>query len=329
MAAPDGSRIVGARWLGALLQPWAIHPDMLGPIAGVAARKLADREATWAGGPYQPRPVAMKGQKVAILPIDGVLAPRANMMTEFSGGTSLDQASQSLARLVADPAIGTIVLDINSPGGSVSGVTTFARQVLAARVDKRIVAQVDDIATSAAYWIAACAHEIVAVIDGTLGSIGVYSIHENLAKALEQEGIAVTYISAGKYKVEGNKTGPLSEEAYAHRQALVDEAYGRFVTDVARGRGVTEAAVRNGYGEGRVVSAEMGKSLGMIDGIATLDETLDRLTAGGTQPVELAAEARVDTPQDPASARDTGQDPRADDRRFLRELEVALRKQAC
>jgi ClpP class serine protease len=65
----------------------------------------------------------------------------------------------------------------------------------------------------------------------------------------------VTLISAGTYKTEGNPFEPLSDEALAVKQALVDAAYGQFVKAVARGRGVTPAAVRGGYGEGRALSA--------------------------------------------------------------------------
>ena len=107
---------------------------------------------------------------------------------------------------------------------------------------------------------------------------------------------------------------PLSDEERAVVQARVDDAYGQFVKDVARGRGVTPAAVRGGYGEGRALGAKDAKAAGLIDRIATMDETIARLTARPTRagagemrgeddaPAISAAEAVVATPADDSQA---------------------------
>jgi ClpP class serine protease len=121
---------------------------------------------------------------------------------------------------------------------------------------------------------------------GSVGSIGVFAAHEDLSAALEKEGIKMTLISAGKYKVAGNPFEKLSDEERAEVQARVNDAYGQFVKDVARGRETTPAAVRSGYGEGRMLEAKAAKAAGMIDRIATMDETLARLTA---RPVRVSA----------------------------------------
>ena len=106
------------------------------------------------------------------------------------------------------------MFDVDSPGGSVLGATEFARTLRAARDTKHLIAHAHYQMASAAYWIGACCHEIVASPSSMVGSIGVYSIHEDLSAALEQLGVKLTYISAGKYKVEGNDTQPLTEEAH-------------------------------------------------------------------------------------------------------------------
>lgn len=69
---------------------------------------------------------------------------------------------------------------------------------------------------------------------------------------------------------------PLTEEAAAAWQARVDEMYGMFVKDVARGRSARPADVRGGYGEGRVVGAAQAKEIGLVDRVATLEETIQR-----------------------------------------------------
>jgi ClpP class serine protease len=89
--------------------------------------------------------------------------------------------------------------------------------------------------------------------------------------------VKVSYISAGKYKTEGNFEEPLTDEARAHIQSIVDDSYGLFVGDVARGRGVSAADVRANYGEGRALTVKDAKAAGMIDRIAGYDETVRRL----------------------------------------------------
>jgi ClpP class serine protease len=133
-----------------------------------------------------------------------------------------------------------------------------------------------------------------------------------LSKALEQDGIDVTVLSAGKYKTEQLPFGPLSAEAQAFLQGRVDDAYGQFVKDVARGRNVTPAAVRGGFGEGRALGAKDAKAAGLIDRIATMDETLSRLAGrgiggrGGMRAEEAGAElaAVAIVPDEPAPASD-------------------------
>jgi signal peptide peptidase SppA len=241
----------------------------------------------------------------------GVLAPRMNLLSDVSGGATYEEATMQLREATANPAIGAIVLDWDSPGGSVAGATELAREVLRARTIKPVISQANFQMCSAAYWVGACATEIVAAPSAMLGSIGVYSIHEDLSVALQQAGIKLTYISAGKFKVDGNEAEPLSETARTTLQTHVDQAYARFVGDVAKGRGINEAVVRSGYGQGTSVTADEALALGMIDRIATVDDTLGSLLT--TAPTTRVATAppvtpASDTPQEPPEA--TGQDRR-------------------
>ncbi len=148
------------------------------------------------------------------------------------------------------------------------------------------------LAASAAYWLAASCDEIVSTPSGQVGSIGIITAHLDTSKADDAEGVTKTVISAGKYKAEGN--GPLTEDARAAIQARVDEAYGVMVSDIARGRGVKAAEVQNGFGEGRVVSAQQAKDLGMIDRIATMDETVSRLVGRKVGVGGMRAEAEAE-----------------------------------
>lgn len=262
---------------------WAIDPEKLHTLLSVLAFRAAGQEFTAEElrariGDGGGSSAASKTGGVAVIPIRGVIAHRMGAMDDTSGGTSAERIGAMIDQVAADPSISTILYDIDSPGGTVPGIAELASKMFALRGQKTQIAQVNSMAASAAYWLASQADEIVSIPSGTAGSIGVYTAHEDLSKALEQEGINVTLISAGKYKVEGNPFEPLSAEAQAFLQARVDDAYASFVKDIARGRGTSQTAVRDGYGEGRALKAKDALKAGLIDSIGTMDETIGRLT---------------------------------------------------
>jgi len=204
-------------------------------------------------------------------------------MMEMSGGTSLEMLSKRFKALVDDSAVGAIILDIDSPGGSVEGLADFAEEVYQARSKKKIVAIANTMACSAAYWIGSAADEFYAIQSSWVGSIGVYMVHHDFSKQLEEAGIKSTIISAGKYKAEANDFEPLSDEARAHLQENVDIWYKMFVAAVARNRGVAEDDVRNGFGEGRYFPAETALKENMIDGIETVEGLIEKVSMPNEQ----------------------------------------------
>jgi signal peptide peptidase SppA len=277
-----------ARW--ALEQPWAVTPAMLNTIQGILSERMrgsiptAEEIAARIGDPEGADSPRRKGQRmagsVAVLPVFGVLMQRVDMMTEMSGGTSVDKLAQAFRALVADPSVGTIVLDVDSPGGGVYGVAEFAAEIFAARGQKRVVAVADSMAASAAYWIATAAEELVVTPGGQVGSIGVYMLHEDWSGAYEQAGVVPTVIKYGENKAEGINAEPLSDAAKEHFQETVN-AYGEmFTAAVAAQRGVSKATVLRDFGQGRMFLAEQAVALKMADSVGTLQQTLMRLTGG-------------------------------------------------
>jgi signal peptide peptidase SppA len=287
----------------ALEHPWAITPPMRGVIATILAQRLAGVDAddgavadaleararATTNAPVSPDP------SVALIPIHGVIAPRMNLFTEASGGTTFDALTAQLQAAVSDPKVKTIHFDVDSPGGNVAGASEFAREVLRARTIKPVIAHANHLMASAAYWAMSGATEIVASPSSLVGSIGVYTIHDDISALLEAHGVKREVFSAGKYKAEGADGGPLSDDAKAHVQGLVDGAYGRFVGDIAKGRGVRPADIREGYGQGRTLSAESALQAGLIDRIATSQETLARVMQP-TTPTLVGTRAAVDAP---------------------------------
>ena len=94
-------------------------------------------------------------------------------------------------------------------------------------------------------------------------------MHVDWSKSNEQQGIGVTYIHAGKYKVEGLPDAPLEKEARGEMQRHVDRYYRMFVESVARNRGVTVERVEAEFGQGRIVGAADAIIRGMAARIAT------------------------------------------------------------
>ena len=257
--------------------PWAMLPEALMELRRRARSPLAASYAPVAVAAVPSQP----GGGIAIIPVRGTITPRSGMMAMLFGGTSTETLGLQVRAMVADDSIGTIVLDIDSPGGMVAGVTELAATLRAARAVKPLIAVANNMAASAAYWIGSQATEFVATPSAIVGSIGVLMEHEDDSGMMEHAGIAVTLISAGTYKTLGNPYEPLSDDARAEIQALVDGAYGMFVADVAAGRGVKANAVRSGYGEGRVLTPAAALEAGMVDRIATLAGVIDRLRPRG------------------------------------------------
>jgi signal peptide peptidase SppA len=308
----------------AVTSPWALEPEMLAVVVAILSRRLAgdDSHAADIVALGNKRDVAAAPKGVGILQMYGVIAPKMNMFSEISGGTTFQQATADLHELVASKDVGTIVIDWDSPGGNVQGADEFAREVLKARAVKPVISQVNFRMCSAAYWVGACATEIVCSPSGVVGSIGVFSIHNDLSKALADLGVKRTYLSKGKFKVEGNETEALSDDTKTQWLAEMEIPYSRFVNAVAHGRGVTPAAVRAGFGEGRAVQAEQALTLGMVDRIATLDETLTRLTAPAPAPALQRADSQTSFEMDEA-ARTKERAWRADVERQLLTLSVS------
>ena len=245
---------------------------------------------------------------VAILPLQGILTPHGSMLARMFGfaGGGLEDFGAGLRAAMSDPAVKAIVIDVNSPGGLIDMVTETAAAVRAARGNgKPIVSVANTMAGSAAYWIASQADEFAVTPSGQVGSVGVFTVHEDFSKMEERLGISTTLISAGRFKAEG-AVGPLSKTAIQALQSNVDDFYEMFVGDVAAGRGVKPLAVVNGYGEGRMVLAKNALPLGMVDSIETLAQVVARL---GGQPVEEPDDDDVSPGDEPDD--DDGDAPQA------------------
>jgi signal peptide peptidase SppA len=256
---------------------WAIRPEKLEEIIAVMEIKAAGVEVPYEAAPEKP---VQRQQVVAVLSLFGIIGQRMNVIMKFSGGTSTEMFARDLRGLVAAPEVGSILIDIDSPGGAVFGVPELAQEIFNLRGKKPIVGVVNSLAASAAYWVGSAVDELVVTPSGEVGSIGVYAMHTEFSGANARAGIKSTLISAGRLKTAGNELEPLGKEARVYLQSNVDRYYDMFTAAVAKYRGVNVGQVRDGFGEGGMVGAKDAVKMGMADRVGTFDETLARMLKG-------------------------------------------------
>lgn len=267
--------------LDLITAPWAIAPDKLREIQGIYATHLRgekiDIDAIEA---RMGRPLANDQQDyeirqggVAVLTLDGVMAPKANLFMRISGGISTQLAGQQLESAAADPRVTAIVLAFETPGGSVFGTPEFGATIFELSKIKPIVVVSESMLASAGYWAGSAANAIY--ISGPtvqVGSIGVVSSHsyDPSSKGTKTE------ITAGKYK-RIVSDGPLTEEGRAYMQGHVDHLYSVFVDTVAGYRGTTADAVLEHMADGRVFIGQQAVDRGLVDGFSTVDAMVEQL----------------------------------------------------
>ena len=277
--------------LGSIVQrsPWAILESKLEDIRDVILRHdagvslTADEIALVMEGASGQGGIGRTQGAVAVLPITGVIAPKVNVMSEMSGGTSVDRLTKAFRAAQADPDIDAIVFDVNSPGGSVEGIPELAGEILAARGRKPMVAVANYLMASAAYWLSAGADEIVVSPSASVGSIGVLTMHTDISEALAKDGIKVSIKKRGAYKAEGNRYEPLGEDAHARIDVMLDQMYRSFVGHLAAARGQQpsdeDIDAGTAFGGGRVFLGSEALEQGMADRVATLDQVITGLLA--------------------------------------------------
>ncbi len=263
--------------------PWAIRPEYLESIINdpkmwarmdEAAGSEAATAAIFAGRSSDDRPYRVQ-DGVAVIPIVGPLSKRMSFFTWLLGGHTFAQIAAMIAEAGEDPDVEAIVLDVDSPGGTVSGTDGLTEAISAANAAKPVVAYANGCMCSAAYWVSSAAAMIVAERTAMVGSIGVIMVHADYSRADDRAGVKFTVLTAGKYKAVGNDYNPMSDEDRAVLQAELDKIYGIFVGTVASQRGTEAARVKSEMADGRVFIGDDALAAGLVDGIGNLQSAID------------------------------------------------------
>ena len=213
---------------------------------------------------------------VAIIPVAGVIGHKVSAVSKLLGAVDTVDVIAAIELAAEDDDIDTIILDIDSPGGTVGGVPELAETVedVQRAGVKKIYAYTDSMMASAAYWMAAGANGIFAAPSAEVGSIGVYLPVMDTSKALAEKGVTVEIFKSGKYKAAGFPGVALDEEVRKHLQLEVMETYNEFAGFVKKYR----AELNYEYMQGQTLTGRKAADVGMVDGTAkNLDSLLQML----------------------------------------------------
>lgn len=182
--------------------------------------------------------------------------------------TSADDLLKELRKFQRRSSVKAIVIRINSPGGSVAPAQEIYREISKIKKKKPVVASMETVGTSAAYYIASNTDRIVCSAGTITGSIGVIMMLPDLQKVIDKVGVNIKVIKAGKYKDIGSVVRPLTEEEQTILETFAAEIHEQFIMDVAKARkGKIDEEKLRAIADGRFFTGEKAKEMGLVDTI--------------------------------------------------------------
>ncbi len=280
---------------------WAILPEYLDTVDQIISAKLngekldLDAIEAYTGKKLDNHRLQYEIiDGVAVIPVIGAIGKRMNMFTRLSGGASTELVRKDMSEAINDRQVRAIVLNVDSPGGTVDGTVELADWIHAQRGNKPIYAYANGQMASAAYWIGAAADKIFGYSSAQIGSIGVVGTHYDYSVRDESRGVKRTMVTAGKYKRIAADNEPLTEEGQQYLQSAVDKCYSLFVEGIATCRGVAVDKVITDMADGRIFLAKEALERGMIDTIGTLEDTINAARTAATKGVAMPLRAKAD-----------------------------------
>jgi signal peptide peptidase SppA len=283
-----------AHLLALMQEPMALERRAFQALVDVLARGDSNPLELAADSPLRAArktPAGSFGGNIAIIGVYGFLTSRPNIAEWLFPAccTSTQSISAQLRAALADDSIGCVILDFDSPGGGVYGVSELADEIFAARAVKPVLGISQHLAASAAFWLASQCANFYASPSSEAGSIGVLAVHEDWSKFNDRLGMKRTYVYAGQFKTELNPDAPPTQEAIDYQQSRIDSYYSAFVKAVARGRKASVADVRSKMGQGRILGAQDAIAANLACGVKTFSQVVEQARAAAKGGPKLAA----------------------------------------
>jgi signal peptide peptidase SppA len=289
---------VGRNLLSAYFGPWAILPDRFEQLVQRANQLNIRSHIEQNRADYDPFAAAAaasgansKDESNAPYAISQGIAqiemigPMMKFASSLSSNVSTVYARKQLRHAANNPDVKAIFLRIDSPGGTVSGTKDLADEIARTKAIKPVVAFVEDLAASAAYWVAAQATEIIANnTTALIGSIGTYAVIYDYSRSAENMGIKTHLITTGKFRGAGVPGVAITPEQLTEFQRVIDSLNDQFKSAVASGRTMATATIDE-LADGRVHPATLALDYKLIDRIESFDAAFSRyLTLTTTSP---------------------------------------------
>jgi capsid assembly protease len=257
---------------------WAMTADSLDNMIKIASRESTVRDiiAAREGKPLEKTEImTIRDNGVAVLDIVGPIFPRANLFTMFSGGTSIDILAKDFMSALENPTVRGIVLNIDSPGGNVIGISEFSKMIYDARGKKPIVSYGYGLVASGGYWIGTAASKLYGSDTTEFGSIGVVTVYSDRRERDKASGIR-TYEIVSSVSPK-KRPDPATDEGRDEIQRVVDDLANVFVETVAGHRKTTVKTVLDKFGQGGMLIGQKAVDAGMADGVSSLEKVIDTL----------------------------------------------------
>lgn len=240
-------------------------------------------------------PYEITDDGTALIKVTGPLMKSPDFFDRFFfKAVGYEDIQNSIKAAIEDQRVNGILLDIDSPGGTVNGADETAEVVFSARGKKPVVAYSSGMMASAAYMVGSAAEKIIVGKNAEIGSIGVLMIHRDWSKAEERVGIKTTYLKAGKYKALGNPSEPLSDEAREVFQSELNHIYSNFIETVALHRDAESEKVRADMADGRIFLGVQAVGAGLADEVGNLQTALGYASGAETQ-TRRNSEMKIET----------------------------------
>lgn len=255
-------------------EPWAILPEMHARIVDIFEKRMAG-----VPNPFEPDEDDSADDArafdvidgAAIIPIKGVISKDISNLERMSGAVDLEDTEAMIREALVRGDVESIVLRVNSPGGTVAGVPEVADVIAEANERKPVLAYADGLMASAAYWLASSAGAIYASKSAEVGSVGVYVALLDQSRAYEMAGVRREIIKSSEtpYKAAGYPGTALNEDQRKQMQEQVDYLYGQFVGAINARRSVPADSMR-----GQTFFGERAVSAGLVDSITTMSAAI-------------------------------------------------------
>lgn len=262
-------------------QLWLGSQESFDAYMASDARKLADPKFS-ASGDYSSEVMSQiySVQKdVGVVSVKGSLVEGSAGYGVFFGQTGYDDIRAALISAVNNPEVKSILLDVSSGGGQVSGVDDTAQLISRVNAVKPVVTYTGSVMGSAALWLGASSGYVVANKTAVVGSLGIIMVHMDRSEELRARGMKPTVIRAGSEKALATPYEPLSEKAQAGLQSQADVLYGVFLNHVASSRGVSATNGDKKFGQGRVFIGQQAVDAGLVDKLGTYEDAFMKAQA--------------------------------------------------